>query len=307
MKEIVKDPAAKSHLESLFKSRIFHYGYINTDPYLFDAQAMADVLGILKAVVNLLADKKTAARPIYTILASTWSQKYDQVSAAEAAAKFKSVLVPDIYISKAHLVENDSRFNDCVILPATFISAGGAAESNDVYFFNLVTALKHASDMNKLRHEGVGSAALFVSVGVYGRWYFDRIDNGNSSEGDTVGTPCLPHKFPEQMDSAAKVCGNNKYGEPHDCQKMDCRFVVDQEENKRLVFDSADTLRRKLCRSKRNVTDFKYGIVAARVEHSDASGGCGGGKFPLLKALKKLMQFFNGGHASEAALQKCLA
>ncbi|XP_077486312.1 uncharacterized protein LOC144097460 [Amblyomma americanum] len=306
MMEIVKNASSKSHFENLFSRRIFHYGYLNTDPYLSDATSMAELLGILKDIKNFLAEKRTPERPIYTVIASTWSSKYDIISATDAAAAFRNVMVPDIYISKAHFVENDSRFNACVIVPPTFLEPPDIEESKGVYFYSLVTALKHASDMDKLRHQGVGAAALYLSVGVYGRWYFDPTDPKGNVEADTVGTLCQPKKIIEQMASVAEACAEPKYKPLHESKRIDCKYVVDNETNRRFVFDSANTLQRKLCTSKRNVTGLQFGIAAARVEFSDSEGLCSKNKFPLLSMLKKLVNFFKDEYKSAADFENCL-
>lgn len=229
------------------------------------------------------------------------------MSAVDVASTFRRVFTPDIYISKAHLAENDSKFNHCAILPATFLEPPHTPDNEDVYFFSLVTALKHASDLDKLRNEGVGTTALYVSVGVYGRWYFDSADASGRVEEDTIGTPCLPRINAEQMASVATVCANLNYTDFRNSKVMDCKYVIDHTKRRRFVFDTAETLRRKLCITKSNTTGFVYGIIAARVEYSDSSNSCGQGRFPLLSSVKSILKYFNDPYVSAPDLRECVA
>ncbi|XP_070397356.1 uncharacterized protein [Dermacentor albipictus] len=145
-----KDSSVKRHLHKLFTKRIFHYGYINTDTEFFNKEGMVESLQILKRFTSYLEDRKTPERPIYTVMASAWSQFYDEISASNVAEAFRTVLMPDLFISKAHLYDLDSYDKECRILPANLLRQPEHLLFKNIYFFNLV------------RDAGVRSSAIEV-------------------------------------------------------------------------------------------------------------------------------------------------
>ncbi|KAL1446562.1 hypothetical protein MTO96_044547, partial [Rhipicephalus appendiculatus] len=300
-------PSVKKHLHELFRKRIFHYGYINTDTYEFSKDDMILLLRILKRLTRYLEDKKSPERPIYTFMSSVWSQYYDEVSAKSVAEAFRTVLTPDLFISKAHIYEGDSNYADCKILPPNLLKQPPQEKNYNVYFYNLYSALKHISDLDKLRNEGIKTAALSVSVGLYGRWYLVDADSDGNVRNYTPGDTCFQSEIEQQMAGIATVCRNPKYGSILKSDEMSCSYVVDKKAEMTFVYDTPDTLRYKLCLTKRNVTGLQYGITAARLEYSDAFDHCGLGAFPLLTAVKNTLMFFKEEYDSPDAYEECLS
>nr|XP_054925009.1 uncharacterized protein LOC129384004 [Dermacentor andersoni] len=297
----------KAHLHMLFKKKIFHYGYINTDTFIFTKEEMIELLHILKRLTSYLEDRKTPQRPIYTIMASTWSPFYDEISASSVTEAFRTVLMPDLFISKVHLSDKDSIFDDCRILPANILKQPPNIKGKNIYFFNLFTALKHASDLDKLRNEGVKTAALSVSVGLYGRWYYVGTEAQMALQNYAAGDPCYHQKMDHQCASIAKVCKDPKYGDVHKSEIWNCSYVVDKKKFKTFVYDTPETLQYKLCLSRKNATTLKYGLTAVGLEFSDAADHCGMGKFPMLTTVKKTLEFFAEKYKSPDAYKDCLS
>ncbi|KAL1424496.1 hypothetical protein MTO96_020134 [Rhipicephalus appendiculatus] len=254
-----KDPSVKTHLRALFAKRVFHYGYINTDTYSFSKDDMALLMRILKRLTGYLEDKKTPDRPIYTFMSSAWSPFYDEVSASHVAEVSRTILMPDMFISKAHIYEADSIYKDCKILPANLLKEPENLKDENVYFYTLYSALKHISDLDKLRNKGVKTVAFSVSVGLYGRWYHVNTDNDESVQNYEPGDSCFWQFIPEQMAGIATVCKNPKYNDVLKSEEMSCSYVVDYKKAMTFVYDTPTTIKYKLCLSNRNVTGLQYG------------------------------------------------
>ncbi|XP_070397355.1 uncharacterized protein [Dermacentor albipictus] len=302
-----KDSSMKGHLHKLFTKRIFHYGYINTNTYQFDKGGMVESLHILKRLMSYLEDRKTPERPIYTVMASAWSQFYDEISASNVAKAFRTVLMPDLFISKAHVYDKDRNFEDCRILPANILRRPQHLKSNNIYFFNLITAIRHAGDLDKMRNKGVKTAALSVSVGLYGRWYPVDTDSWRRVKNYAPGDACNLQEMKKQRAGIAELCRDREY---HDAYKSDlfkCWYYVDKKKFMTFVYDVPETLRYKLCLSRKNATTLKYGLTAVGLEFSDYDGYCGRGKFALLTTVKRTLEFFKQKYKSPDAYQDCLS
>lgn len=306
-KNVVKDPTVKSHLYSLFEKRIFHFGYINTPTFDFNIHKMTEMLHILKRITTYLEEKKTPQRPIYTVMASTWSPEYDEVSAKNAASAFRTVLMPDLFISRAHLYDHDSNIENCKIMPANFLRAPPQLKTQNTYFFNMATAIKHIADLDKLRDAGVRHAALSLSVGLYGRWYSVDTDAGGRIINYDVGDMCFQEPVDPQRASLTQMCRNRRYKDIRDSKLMHCKYAVDAKERKVFAYDTIQTLRYKLCASRKNFTALKYGLTAVGLEFCDGTNYCGSGKFPMLSTVKKALKFYSEHYTSPAAYAKCLS
>ncbi|XP_065286042.1 uncharacterized protein [Dermacentor albipictus] len=286
-----------------------------------------------------MGDKKTLDLPVYTFLAAAWKElaSGQQVSAPIAASTFKSVITPDLYISKGHYAYHDIDhiLPRCRLLPATYLQPPQLdGKEQEMYSFGLSSATKHVADLDKLRGQGVGVATLSVSVGLYGRWHFVDQDQGTDAESHRPGSLCLPTKDYHQKAGIYEVCNNPQYRIVDD-EKFHCKFTANASllKLKIFVFDTTETLRYKvthkiyprgccitgdsgtasrdigkvLCSAKQNATNVKYGITAARLEFADSSGQCKNGTFPLLRALKQIVKFFSDSYKSEADFDKCVA
>ncbi|XP_070397348.1 uncharacterized protein [Dermacentor albipictus] len=302
-----KDSSMKGHLHKLFTKRIFHYGYINTDTYQFDKRGMVESLHILKRLTSYLEDRKTPQRPIYTVMASAWDQFSDVISASDVAEAFRTVLMPDLFISKAHVYDKDSQFQDCRILPANLLRRPQHLKSKHIYFFNLFTAIRHAGELDKMRNKGVKTAALSVSVGLYGRWYPVDSDSWERVKNYAPGDGCDRTENRHQLAGIAKVCRDRHYGDVYKSDLFKCWYNADDIRFMIFAYDVPETLRYKLCLSRKNATTLKYGLTAVGLEFSDYYGHCGMGKFPLLTTVKRTLEFFKQMYKSPDAYQDCLS
>ncbi|KAH8031494.1 hypothetical protein HPB51_017767 [Rhipicephalus microplus] len=219
-----------------------------------------------------------------------------------AAFDYETIRMPDMYISKAHLYEDDSIYKECKILPPNLLKEPHDMTEHHVYFYDLYSALKHASDIDKFRDQGMKTTALSVSVGVYGRWY--NVKGLKDEDKFSPGEGCFQRFIKEQMASIATVCEGWKY-EIAKSESYSCEYAMDPNTTRTFAYDTPKTLNYKLCMSKKNVTSLQYGFTVARLEYSDVSNVCGLGKFPLLTTVKKTLTFLKN-YKSADDFEECL-
>ncbi|XP_075560341.1 uncharacterized protein LOC142592659 [Dermacentor variabilis] len=213
--------------------------------------------------------------------------------------------MPDLFISKAHVYDGDSIYVDCKILPANLLRQPPNLKNNNVYFYNLFTALRHAGDLDKLRNKGVKTAALSISVGLYGRWYHVNSDSRNEVRDYAPGDACFQQLIKFQLRGITEVCHLPKYN-IQESKLFACKYIVDRTGLMTFAYDTTESLKYKLCFSRKNATTLKYGLTAVGLEYSDAAGHCGMGRFPMLTTVKRTLKFFKEKYKSPNAYQDCL-
>ncbi|XP_049522556.1 uncharacterized protein LOC125945043 [Dermacentor silvarum] len=151
-----------------------------------------------------------------------------------------------------------------------------------------------------------------LSVGMEGRWYQpkNRDQDPNGPGKFQLGMPCkrgLRFGFATQTTRIALACNDQRYNETF---KVDKKFQAmvgyDKGEGFLFTFDTAETLRSKLCEAKSNVTNLKFYIAAADIGAEDHNNVCGLGALSRLRMLKALAHFFAYNYTSSAQKSECL-
>ncbi|XP_049513972.1 uncharacterized protein LOC119431736 [Dermacentor silvarum] len=226
MDEILSDPAAKGHLNSLWDQGIFHFGYLNTPYSDFSHDKFTQLMEILKTVSSLMRDKSTPERLSFTILVAAM---HSDLWIKHATHVFRDTFQPDAVVLVGHLSSRRSEAETCEILPPT----------------TLVHFARHAS-------------------------------------------PSL-------------VCRDSAYTVAYHKEEPQGAVAYNRGAGKLLAYDNPESLRRKLCAARSNVTAVKYGFTAFNVEYEDATNRCGEGSFSRLRALKDLLNAFARRDSSEEA------
>ncbi|KAL3222569.1 hypothetical protein MRX96_028351, partial [Rhipicephalus microplus] len=267
MDDILSDPATKGHLTSLWKQRIFHFGYLNTPYSDFSHDKFTQLLEILKTVSLLMRDKSTAERPSYTILVAAM---HSDLWIKHATHVFRDTFEPDAVVLVGHLPSRRSESESCEILPPTTLVHFGRHASSP--------SLGDAHEtLRKLDSSGI-RAALFKC----------RHDSG-----DVLG-------------SHVQVCRDSAYTIVHHKEEPRGAVAYDPAAGKLLAYDSPESLKQKLCIARSNVTAVKYGFAAFNVEYEDGTNRCGGGAFSRLQALRDLLNAFGRTDMSTEA-EDCIA
>ncbi|KAL1482056.1 hypothetical protein MTO96_034047, partial [Rhipicephalus appendiculatus] len=131
---LVGDPATKTQLDALWQSRVYHYGHLNTPPFMVSASDQVELLTSLQLIAGLmenLRDKNT--RPVYKVLVFAFP---DTTWARETVERLRYMPV-DILIGVSHQTVDDKSFADCTILPPTFMDSPGGS-----YPYSLVRIIR---------------------------------------------------------------------------------------------------------------------------------------------------------------------
>ncbi|XP_037568117.2 uncharacterized protein LOC119448989 [Dermacentor silvarum] len=259
-------------------------------------------------ISNLVNYKKSPTdRPSYTIVFHTL---YSHRNGELIAQKLRAFHV-DIFVVIAYHAEGDNWYSECRLVPPTILSS----ELLDPPFSKSLYPVRLADSIYHLQHKHdlwPSTTTYAVAVGMGGRWYVPLYaDFAPNSPGNySLGQKCRPRKPTEedQITNIAEACTNPSLNNTF---QLDTQFqaLVAYNKKERLFFtyDSASTLRTKLCSTKANMTDLKYTLAAADIQFEDANNNCGYGSFPRLRMLKKLAQFFAFTYTSSAQRRPCLA
>ncbi|XP_075730067.1 uncharacterized protein LOC142771944 [Rhipicephalus microplus] len=300
MDDILSDPATKGHLTSLWKQRIFHFGYLNTPYSDFSHDKFTQLLEILKTVSSVMRDKSTAERPSYTILVAAM---HSDLWIKHATHVFRDTFEPDAVVLVGHLPSRRSESESCEILPPTTLVHYGRHASSP--------SLGDAHETLRKLDSGGIRAALFVSLAMFGRWYKPRYQNpesktrGGSRRAFDYMQKCR-HDSGDVLGSHVQVCRDSAYTIVHHKKEPRGAVAYDPAAGKLLAYDSPESLKQKLCIARSNVTAVKYGFAAFNVEYEDGTNRCGGGAFSRLQALRDLLNAFGRTDMSTEA-EDCIA
>ncbi|XP_072143675.1 uncharacterized protein [Dermacentor andersoni] len=309
VKLFVRRPSAKALLDGLWDQRVYHYGQVHQ---LIRGQDLKpEVTGNLarglQMISSLMNDKKDSVhRPSYTILhfpllKPAWSRII--------ARQIRSHPV-DIFVAIGHHPEPDYMYSDCHMVPPTITSKRllrhVVGDAYPVRLGNTIWSLAVDS------HHWPPNIAFAVTLGMAGRWYRPKYpDNVYPSTGNyTLGFPCAAdeHAPMGQMVNVTEACIDQKYSSNF---KYDfaykSEFTYNKQEKWLFTYDTARSLRLKLCETKKNMTHVHYTFAAVNIQFEDAKDYCGFGEFPRLRVLKALARFFAFNYTSDSQEQACLS
>ncbi|KAL1487234.1 hypothetical protein MTO96_046605 [Rhipicephalus appendiculatus] len=156
------------------------------------------------------------------------------------------------------------------------------------------------------------STTFAVSVGMAGRWYRpqNRDNDPNGPGNYQLGKPCENEQradIGQQTSGIDLACSlpsyKNSFKEDTTFQAM---VGYDKSEGWLFTFDTAETLRKKLCEAKSNVTGLRLTIVASDIGSEDYTDNCGFGPVSRLRMLKALSLFFAHNYTSSADKSNCI-
>ncbi|XP_070390861.1 uncharacterized protein [Dermacentor albipictus] len=309
VESFVQEPRAKALFDSLWEQRVYHYGQVHQLIRGQDLQpeVTGNLAQGLQMISSLMNDKKDSVhRPSYTILhfpllEPAWSRII--------ARQIRTYPV-DIFVAIAHHPEPDYMYSDCHMVPPTITSKRllrhVVGNAYPVRLGNTIWSLAVDS------HHWPPNITFAVTLGMAGRWYRPKYaDNLYPSPGNyTLGFPCATdeHAPMGQMVNVTEACIDQRYSSDF---KYDfaykSEFTYNKQEKWLFTYDTARSLRLKLCETKKNMTHLHYTFAAVNIQFEDAKDYCGFGEFPRLRALKALARFFAFNYTSASEEQACLA
>ncbi|KAL1442208.1 hypothetical protein MTO96_046506 [Rhipicephalus appendiculatus] len=156
------------------------------------------------------------------------------------------------------------------------------------------------------------STTFAVSVGMAGRWYRPKNrDNDTNGPGNyQLGKPCVNEQRADLGKQTSEIDYACRLPSYKNSFKVDTTFQAmvgyDKSEGWLFTFDTAETLRKKLCEAKSNVTGLRLNLVASDIGSEDYADECGFGRVSRLWMLKLLSLFFSDSYNSSADKSNCL-
>nr|XP_054925851.1 uncharacterized protein LOC126529576 [Dermacentor andersoni] len=283
VEEFLNSDHASPILQQLVRGGIHHYGVINTPVTPLWTTEVKKVLNMLKAFDSLMEQEETEDMPLYTAFTASM---YTKTLLNNFTTLFKTVFTPDFLILYGHFFAEDQSWPDCQIVPPTFDTppeSGG-------YIYSLKTAHSNAKELQRV---DIPALTVAVSVAIFGRWYKPRHVNESGAAGEpgsySLFSMCEPTGDDEQLGSVTQVCQLPMWSSRVYSREHHSEYCYDTNMERIFTFDTARTLREKLCLQKARVVSVDYALAAFNLEYADGRGECGEGDFSELRALRRLL------------------
>ncbi|XP_070392264.1 uncharacterized protein [Dermacentor albipictus] len=298
MTALVANQTTKTYLNELWSNRVYHYGQVNTPAIIEKRRTLEYVTQSAKGlqmISELMRDKVDPEhRPSHTLLHYPLIYESMATDVAEALMTYSV----DLLVAVGYVAYSDTRIENCRIVPPVLHSTELLEPFvlNNTYPIRLVRVI---SALATLKTKWANASAFAVSLGMGGRWYMPKYpDNladtpGNYSLGHECTTTMRGDAPPrDQITSIVEACEEPNYNETFSIDStFQALFTYVKADVSLFTYDSASTLRFKLCETKRNVTDLHYNIVADNIQFEDFHDVCGYGSYSRLRILKRLAAF----------------
>ncbi|XP_070392257.1 uncharacterized protein [Dermacentor albipictus] len=303
MKALAANANTKLHLNALWDQRVYHYGLVNTPMRLGNSTPAAVVMESargLKLISDLMKDRKDPMlRPSYTIL---HFPLHPEVIAPNVSEALRSHPV-DVFVLIAFHVDADMKYLNCRMVPPTIRSTQLLPlHLKSEYPIRLDRII---SGLVSKQAQWPAAVSFALALGMGGRWYVPKNPPANVSLGDE----CTNDRYPagDQIVSITKVCSNRGFnGTFYKDGTYDASVAYDSQQNWLFTYDSAPSLRSKVCKSKRNAVDVNYTLAAVNIQFEDYMNNCGYGPYHRLTMLKAVAGFLTRNYTSAAEEDACM-
>ncbi|XP_070392185.1 uncharacterized protein [Dermacentor albipictus] len=210
----------------------------------------------------------------------------------------------DIFIAVGYQSDPDNNYTACHMVPPNLLNK--QLLTPDLYGIYSVRLADVISSLTENPAAWTPTTSFAVSVGLEGRWYTPKDQDGDYQ----LGMPCtneIPAWIGKQAREIEMACYNRFYNFTFKIdQKFQAMVGYDKIDGLLFTFDTAETLRSKLCEAKSTATATKFYIVAANIGAVDYDNWCGFGALRRLHMLKALAHFFAYNYTSAAQKSACL-
>ncbi|XP_070393543.1 uncharacterized protein [Dermacentor albipictus] len=305
MTALVAKQTTKTYLNELWSNRVYHYGQVNTPAIIAKGNTIEYITQSAKGlqmISKLMRDKVDPEyRPSHTLLHYPLIYESMATDVAEALMTYSV----DLLVAVGYVAYSDIRIKDCRIVPPVLHSTELLEPFvlNNTYPIRLVRVI---SALATLKNKWATATAFAVSLGMGGRWYVPKYPDklagtpGNYSLGHECATATggdVPRR--DQISSIVEACEDPNYNDTFSIDStFQAMFSYVKPDFTLYTYDSASTLRFKLCQTKRNVTDLYYNVVADNIQYEDFNDVCGYGSYSRLQILKRLAAFLAENYTS---------
>ncbi|XP_075742696.1 uncharacterized protein LOC142796290 isoform X2 [Rhipicephalus microplus] len=309
MTMLLKDRGTELAMRLLWTKRVYHYGQIN--PPLGRQDNLTTLISNCGKGLQMISDvikrlNNNVALASYTIFSYP-------LFVPDNFATFGAILSAtpvDIFIAEGYHTEEDTAYDKCRMIPPTLLSK--ELLEPDLYASYTVRLANTIWSMTVNPQAWSPRTTFAVSVGMAGRWYRPKRRNSDSHGAGNyqLGKPCENEQrgdIGQQTSGIDLACSFPSYKNSF---TVDTTFQAmvgyDKVQGWLFTFDTAETLRYKLCEAKSNVTALRLNLVASDIGSEDYTDICGFGAVSRLRMLKAVSLFFAHNYTSSAEKSICL-
>ncbi|XP_070392276.1 uncharacterized protein [Dermacentor albipictus] len=312
MSALIANQTTKMYLDEMWSKRVYHYGQVNTPAILTDGSILEYVTQSAKGlqmISELMSDKMDLhLRPSYTILHYPLMNESMSADIAKALMSYPV----HIFVAVGYVAYTDYHNEHCRMVPPVLHSSEllHPSDLNGTYPIRLDRVL---SALATLKTKSATPSTFAVSLGMGGRWYIPKYPDkligtpGNYSLGhDCTKTVRGDADLRKQISSIVEACEDVNYNKSFSIDStFKAQFSYDKSDLALFTYESAFTLRLKLCETKRNFTNLHYNIVADDIQYEDFDNFCGYGSYSRLQILKRLVAFLAENYKSPIEERAC--
>ncbi|XP_037523764.2 uncharacterized protein LOC119400958 [Rhipicephalus sanguineus] len=281
-------------LKPFWEKEIYHYGVLDTPTVDTSEQDLLEALLSLRIVHSRTVPLRRMGNTMLSFLAAAIP---NDTLADTYVRYFKQNNVPDVFIALGHYVRGDNTLPTCIIMPPTVLHR--PASGHGSYQHDLTSAANGIDVVSTQRSK----TKLALSVTLKG-----RLATGADPHLLAFQDFCISNSSMESFASYAEVCKSPDYSR-REIYSSFYEATQLRHSGRSLVFsyDDRTGLSKKLCSIKAQHTSTKFGIAVFDLDYADFSGVCSTkrGPFPILHALRRVLDFFKAGHVTPGNVGDC--
>ncbi|KAL1427112.1 hypothetical protein MTO96_017719 [Rhipicephalus appendiculatus] len=281
-------------LKPFWEKEIYHYGVLDTPTVDTREQDLLVALASLRILRSKTAPLRGMGNTVLSFLAAAVP---NDTLADTYVSYFKQNNLPDVFIALGHYVRGDNTLPTCIIMPPTALHR--PTIGHDSYQHDLTSAASGIDVVSTQRSE----TKLALSVTFKG-----RLATAAAPTLLAFQDLCLRHSGMVSFASYAEVCKSPDYSRREIYSSLYGSTQL-RHTGGSVVFSYDDRagLSTKLCSIKAQHTSTKFGIAVFDLDYADFSGACSTqrGPFPILHALRRVLDFFTAGHVTTANVKDC--
>ncbi|KAH7939838.1 hypothetical protein HPB52_018050 [Rhipicephalus sanguineus] len=255
-----KKPDFYTAIDAIWNNNISHFGFLNLYREFAAAVVVKEALHVLKALHLHMKPKTSANRPSYYVLGLSLDSSTDY----SVVSLMKTVFVPSLFVSIAHLSYSLRNFKDCRIFPVAMeeLPPGLVRGRDYSYGHTVKESVAVLREVNKL---GL-SIPLAISFGFKGLYYTPKFADPVSPKPDDfeLFKPCRSTASAE-YDNPLTVCGQAGWT----VSKSSRTLAYNSAQKRTITFLTERTIALLACDVKESNLDLAFSLAAYDVDYDD--------------------------------------
>ncbi|XP_077547672.1 uncharacterized protein LOC144159889 [Haemaphysalis longicornis] len=293
LEQVVASTILYKIMDDFWNDRIFHYAMIDISPYTQSKSEVMEALNAMKKIDQVLQAQSIGRNQATFIILGFSPIGPDWKSFAWTILR---TFTPDIFVLRGHYSLANHNKPGCKMAPP-----------------NIYKTMPDFPVSMEAAHEGLlelasqgHHCAWAVSMSAAGRWNRPLMGASLNWRDYEPFSPCerLP-RDKKQLGTILDACIGVVY-KRHPSSAYKTMFAFSTQIGLSVMYDSAETMREKLCNFKANMTNVKYGIAVFEAQYGDPDGLCQFGKFGRIAMAGRLVKYFSSKFKTGSDFTDCL-